>query len=139
METRKTSNWLARAFPVTRHADAIVELQNAYADKAQGDSRMAALGRYLVYIQGLVSVSYGEDLETQARTMVVLHRADQRAAAKDIAEWLDLPSSGLVERLVPAEDTWTPDIAVVVGQDFVIQDALSFPVRNLSMDPRRRR
>ncbi|MGE0599830.1 MAG: LCP family protein [Dehalococcoidia bacterium] len=112
--------WLSRAFPVTRHADAVVELQNAYGDIAQGTSRMAALGRYLVYSRGLVTVYYGDDLDAPQPTQVVLHREDQRAAAQDIANWLKLPKSSVITQLVPADDVTAADITVVVGTDFVI-------------------
>lgn len=112
--------WLARAFPVTRHADAVVELQNAYANTEQGNSRTAALGRYLVYSRGLVTVYYGDDAPPQPKTSVVLHREAQRAAASDIAGWLGLSRDGVVTDLVPTDDTSTPDITVIVGADFVI-------------------
>ena len=115
--------WLARAFPVTRHADAIVELQNAYPDKTQGSSRTAALGRFLVYSRGLVTVYYGDDAPAQQRTVVLLRRQGQRDAAEDIAEWLGLGRDGVVSQLVPSEDTVSPDITVIVGQDFVVPQA----------------
>jgi len=112
--------WLARAFPVTRHPDAVVELQNAYPDKAQGDSRTAALGRYLVYSRGLVTVYYGDDADAPARTSVILRRETQRQAARDIAGWLGLSDTAIVSQPAAANDTFSPDITVVVGQDFVI-------------------
>jgi hypothetical protein len=115
--------WLARAFPVTRHADAIVELQNAYPDKAQGNSRTAALGRFLVYSRGLVTVYYGDDAPAQQRTVVLLRRQGQRDAAEDIAEWLGLGPNGVVSQPVQPDDTVSPDITVIVGQDFVVPQA----------------
>lgn len=115
--------WLSRAFPVTRYADAVVELHNAFGDQAMGNSRTAALGRYLVYSQGLVTVSYGEDLPAQPKTRVILHRADQQKAAQDIAKWLKLGAGAVETELVPADDLVTPDISVVVGADFVIPGA----------------
>ena len=115
--------WLSRAFPVTRHADAVVELQNGYSDLAQGASRMAALGRYLVYSRGLVTVYYGDDVQAQPKTLVILHREDQRAAAQDIATWLGVGKSSIVTNLVPADDLSSADITVVVGADFVIPGA----------------
>lgn len=112
--------WLARAFPVSRHADAVVELQNGYGDLAQGTSRMAALGRYLVYSRGLVTVYYGDDVESQQTTKVFLHREEQRPAAEDIAKWLKLSKSSIVSDIVPADNLTAADITVVIGSDFVI-------------------
>jgi LCP family protein required for cell wall assembly len=112
--------WLARAFPVTRYPDASVELQNGYGDPDLGGSRTAALGRYLVYSKGLVTVFYGDDVPAQARTTVVLARESQRKAAQDIASWLGLGQDRVVANIVGADDTTTPDITVIVGRDFVI-------------------
>lgn len=112
--------WLSRAFPVTRHAEAIIELQNGYGHTGQGDSRTTALGKYLVYSRGLVTVYYGDEVAPQPRTEVVLHREDQRKAAEDIAGWLSLPKSRITLDAVPEDDTFSPDIRVIVGQDFVI-------------------
>jgi LCP family protein required for cell wall assembly len=112
--------WLSRAFPSTRHADAVIELRNAYGDPQQGESRTTALGKYLVYSRGLVTVYYGEDMPVTARTSVVLHRESHRLAAQDIATWLSLDRDRVVLDEVPAEDTYSPDITVVVGSDFVI-------------------
>ncbi|MBK9344078.1 MAG: LCP family protein [Dehalococcoidia bacterium] len=112
--------WLARAFPVTRHADAVVELRNGFGNAEQGNSRTAALGRYLVYSKGLVTVYYGDDAAASAKTRVILHREAQRSAADDIAEWLGLQKDGVVVQPVSADDTSSPDISVVVGADFVI-------------------
>lgn len=112
--------WLARAFPVTRYADAAVEIENAYGDPTLGASRTAALGRFLVYSKGLPTVFYGSDLPKQAQTTVVLSRESHRKAAEDIAGWLNLPKSRVVSQIVPDGDAATPDIMVVVGQDFVI-------------------
>lgn len=44
--------WLARAFPVTRYADAAVEIENAYGDTTLGASRTAALGRFPRLLKG---------------------------------------------------------------------------------------
>ncbi|MEO8541103.1 MAG: LCP family protein [bacterium] len=112
--------WLARAFPVTRYADASVELDNAYGDPDLGGSRTAALGRYLVYSKGLVTVFYGIDQPRQAQTTITLSRESHRKAAEDIANWLGLPKDRVIARIVDASDTSTPDITVTVGQDFVI-------------------
>jgi LCP family protein required for cell wall assembly len=112
--------WLARAFPVTRHADAVVELQNAYGDPAQGNSRVAALGRFLVYSKGLVTVYYGADQPPQPKTTIILTRDAQRKAAEDIADWMGLSRDRIVSQPVDASDTATPDIEIVVGHDFVI-------------------
>ena len=120
--------WLARAFPVARHADAVVEIQNAFGDQAFGDSRVAALGRYLKYTKGMPTVSYGDDQPAAGQTTVVLTRDDQRKAAEDIADWLSLPKSRVIYEPVPKEDSWTPDIMVVVGRDFVIPGTGGEPV-----------
>jgi LCP family protein required for cell wall assembly len=112
--------WLSRAFPATRHADAVVELQNAYGRGEQGATRTTALGKYLVYSRGLVTVYYGDDVPVQPNTVVVLHRQVQRKAAEDIADWLSLPKNRIREDLVPSDNSLSPDITVVVGQDFVI-------------------
>lgn len=112
--------WLARAFPVTRYADASVELQNAYGDPETGGARTAALGRYLVYSKGMVTVFYGNDQPRQAQTTVVLSREEHRKAAEDVAAWLGLANNRVVAQIVDDSDTSTPDMIVVVGQDFVI-------------------
>lgn len=112
--------WLARAFPVTRYPDAAVEIENAYGDTQLGNSRTAALGRFLVYSKGLPTVFYGSDLPPQAQTTVIVSRASHRKAAEDIASWLNLPKSRVIDRIVPDDDTATPDIMVVVGQDFTV-------------------
>jgi polyisoprenyl-teichoic acid--peptidoglycan teichoic acid transferase len=112
--------WLSRAFPATRYADAVVELQNGYGRGEQGATRTTALGKYLVYSRGLVTVYYGDDVPAQPHTVVMLHRADQRKAAEDIAGWLSLPKNAVRDDFVPSDNTLSPDITVVVGQDFVI-------------------
>ena len=112
--------WLARAFPVTRYADAAVEIENAYGNPTLGASRTAALGRFLVYAKGLPTVFYGSDLPAQPQTTVIVTRESHRKAAEDIASWLGLPKSRVVSQPVPDDDTATPDIMVVVGQDFTV-------------------
>jgi hypothetical protein len=112
--------WLSRAFPATRNADAVVELQNAYGRGEQGVTRTTALGKYLVYSRGLVTVNYGDDVPVQPHTVVLLHRTSQRKAAEDITGWLGLPKSAVREQLVPSDNTLSPDVTVVIGQDFVI-------------------
>lgn len=112
--------WLARAFPVTRYPDAAVEIENAYGNPTLGASRTAALGRFLVYAKGLPTVFYGSDLPPQAQTTVIVSRESHRKAGEDIASWLNLPRSRVVNQYVPDDDTATPDIMVVVGQDFTI-------------------
>lgn len=110
--------WLARAFPVTRYPDVAVEIENAYGDPALGASRTAALGRFLVYSKGLPTVFYGSDMAARAQTTVVVTREIHRPAAEDIANWLGLPRNRVVFQPVPTDDTATPDIMVIVGQDF---------------------
>ena len=112
--------WLSRTFPATSHADAVIELRNGYGNSEQGESRTTALGKYLVYSRGLVTVYYGDTMAEQPQTVVKLHRESQRDAAEDIAGWLSLPSSRVVLEAVPGDDTFSPDITVVVGRDFVI-------------------
>lgn len=112
--------WLARAFPVTRYADAAVEIENAYGNASLGASRTAALGRFLVYSKGLPVVFYGSDLPAQPQTTVVVSRASHRKAGEDIASWLNLPKNRVINQFVPDDDTATPDIMIVVGQDFTI-------------------
>jgi len=114
--------WLARAFPTTRHPDADVELQNAYGDLTLGNSRTTALGYFLVYAKGMVTVHYGADQPERPDTVVILTRDAQRSAAQDIVGWLGLPPERLLWQPVAAGDTATPDILVVVGRDFVIPE-----------------
>lgn len=111
--------WLARTFP-SRQADAVVEIQNAYGDAAQGGTRVSALGRYLKYSKGFATVYYGDDQPQSAQTRVLLTRDSERKAAEEIAEWLGLPKSRVIYEPVSAEDTLAPDIRVVVGRDFVL-------------------
>ncbi len=115
--------WLSRAFPVTRYPDVAVEIENAYGDPALGASRTAALGRFLKYSKGLPTVFYGSDLPVQPKTTVVVSRASHRQAAEDIAGWLGLPRDRVVNQFVPDDDTQTPDVMVVVGQDFRVPGA----------------
>jgi len=119
-DTLNVQYWLARAFPVTRHPDAIVELQSGYGDTDLGNSRLAALGHFLVYSRGMVTVYYGSDQPQTAQTVVKVHRDGQRGAAEDIADWLGLGSERVVDDPVDKDDTGSPDITVVVGRDFVI-------------------
>ena len=119
-EPENVQYWLSRAFPVTRHADVIVELQNAYGDQSLGSSRISALGRYLKYSKGLATVYYGDDQPQSAQTKVLLRRESQRKAAEEIAGWLGLPKSRVIYEPVSSRDTLAPDITVVVGRDFVI-------------------
>ena len=110
--------WLARAFPVTRHADAVVELQNAYANTEQGNSRTAALGRYLKYSKGLPTVSYGPDQAAQPHTSITLYGNEKETLAKDIAKWMGIQESEIVT--LPKEDTSLPDVVIVIGKDFKV-------------------
>lgn len=112
--------WLSRTFPATSHAEAVIELRNGFGNSEQGRARTTALGKYLVYSRGLVTVYYGDEMPAQAQTLVMLHRESQRDAAADIAHWLSLPASRVVSDEVPAEDAISPDITIVVGKDFVI-------------------
>lgn len=41
-------------------------------------------------------------------------------AAGLIASWLNLPKNRVINQFVPDDDTATPDIMIVVGQDFTI-------------------
>lgn len=119
-EPENVQYWLLQAFPVSRYGDAVVEIQNAYGDPNLGESRVAALGRYLKYSKGLPTVYYGDDQPASAKTTVVVTRDTQRKAAEEIAKWLNLTGDRVVYEPVPNDDTWTPDIMVVVGKDFVI-------------------
>lgn len=119
-EPENVQYWLLQAFPVTRYADAVVEIQNAFGDTELGNSRVAALGRYLKYSKGLPIVGYGDDQPPAERTTVVVTRDQQRKAGEDIAKWLNLSPDRVHYAPVPENDTWTPDIMVVVGKDFVI-------------------
>lgn len=118
-EPENVQYWLARTFP-SRHADVVVEIQNAYGDAALGNTRVSALGRYLKYSKGLATVYYGEEQPQSPQTRVVLTRENQRKAAEEIAAWLNLPKSRVIYQPVSSDDTLAPDITVVVGRDFVI-------------------
>lgn len=119
-EPENVQYWLNQAFPVTRYADAAVEIQDAFGDPALGASRVAALGRFLKYAKGMPIVYYGDNQPPAAQTSIVLTRAGQRKAAEELAGWLSLPPDRIRFEPVPATDTWTPDIIVVVGRDFVV-------------------
>jgi len=111
--------WLSRAFPETRHADAVVEIRNGYGDPGQGAIRAAALEKYLVYAKGLATVYEGGPAPQAAETSVLFHRPERRAAAEEIARWLSVPDSRVVLNEAPG-GALSPDITVIVGRDFVL-------------------
>jgi LCP family protein required for cell wall assembly len=110
--------WLNKAFPKASYSGAAVEVQNGFGE--DGRARIEALGRYLRFAKGLPTVYLGPPQGVQARTTITLLREDRREVAEDIAEWLGIPAGSITTR-APA-DASSPDVIVVIGQDFVLPD-----------------
>jgi LCP family protein required for cell wall assembly len=117
-DAENVAYWLNKAFPKAAYSGAAVEVQNGYGE--DGRSRIEALGRYLRFAKGLPTVYLGPPQEVQARTSIVLLRENRREVAEDIVEWLGIPA-GAITTLAPADDS-SPDVIVVIGQDFVLPD-----------------
>jgi hypothetical protein len=107
--------WLSQVFTKAQYGNLAVEIQNGYGE--DGSVRTAALGRYLKYSKGLPTVYYGPDQAAQPHTTVTLY-GDQRDAAGDIADWMGIPESEIVQ--LEKSDSSLPDVVVVIGKDFKV-------------------
>lgn len=107
--------WLSQVFTKSQYSNFAVEIQNGYG--ADGAVRTAALGRYLKYSKGLSVVYYGPDQPAQPHTTITLY-GGQRDAAQDIAKWMGIPNSEIVE--LEKSDSSLPDVVIVIGKDFQV-------------------
>jgi LCP family protein required for cell wall assembly len=107
--------WLSQVFTKSQYGNVAVEIQNGYG--TDGAVRTAALGRYLKYSEGLPVVYYGPDQPAQPHTTITLY-GSQRDAAEDIAGWMGIPESEIVQ--LEKTDSSLPDVVVVIGKDFKV-------------------
>ncbi len=108
--------WLSQVFTKSAYAGSVVEIQDGYG--ADGEVRVAALGRYLRYVKGLPTVYYGPDAAPQPHTSITLYGTERRPLAEDIAKWMGLPVSEIVVR--DKTDPGLPDVIVTIGKDFKV-------------------
>ena len=108
--------WLSQVFTKSAYAASVVEIQNGYG--ADGEVRVAALGRYLRYVKGLPTVYYGPDAAPQPRTSITLYGSERRALAEDIAKWMGVPVPEIVT--LEKTDPSLPDVIITIGKDFRI-------------------
>ncbi len=108
--------WLNKAFPKAAYSGAAVEIQDGFG--AASETWDDALGRYLRFAKGVPTVYLGPEKPAQPTTTITLTRDGRRPLAEDIAGWLGIPTSAIITK-APVDDS-TPDILIVIGQDFVL-------------------
>jgi LCP family protein required for cell wall assembly len=111
---------LSQVFSSANYPSANVEIQNGYGSGSEGDARAAALGRYLQYSKRLPTVYLGPQADPQPDTTITLYGGN-RQLAEDIAEWMSLPDSAIVEEELP-ENSALPDVVITIGRDFKIPE-----------------
>lgn len=113
--------WLNQVFTKAKYADSYVMVQNGREPGEGGERWARATGRYL-HAKGLPEVYFGEDVAVQARTEIVLIDPARREMAEDIAEWLNLPFTAIVERAPNPDEPTEPEIEVIIGTDFELPE-----------------
>ena len=117
-DSENVAYWLNKTFPKAAYSGAAVEVQNGYGE--DGRQLVEAFGRYLRFGKGLPTVYLGPPQDLRPSTSIVLLRENRREVAEDIAEWLGMPTGAITTR-APVDDS-SPDVIVVIGQDFVLPD-----------------
>lgn len=113
--------WLNEVFTKAKYADSFVLVQDGRGDDENGELWTAAAGRFL-RAKGLPRVFRGDDVPVQAHTEIILLDPERREMAEDIADWLNLPLTAIIEQPGDPSNTTQPEILVTIGTDFELPE-----------------
>lgn len=108
---------LSQVFTKSQYANAAVDIRGGYGG-GDGGARAEELARYLRFQKGLPAVFVAPDVAIQAETTITLYNETRLAMAQDIAGWLGLPPTAIVEGTRPANGAPTPDMVITIGRNY---------------------
>jgi hypothetical protein len=110
---------LATMFTKAQYAESWVEVHDGTGEP-DGLERAERLRDFLHFSQGLPTVYLGPGEDPISQTTITVYSDAWTPMAEDIAEWLGLPPSSVVQGIAPGGGVRSPDVLVVIGEDYIV-------------------